>query len=135
MSMGQVPTEELASEFMDFQFSDEVAVQDVHFGSASLASNPKARKALWDYVQGDWDKVSKKMSARPIIMDRFIKLSLSKFATRWVEEDISDFFKDKDTEGWNRAVVQVIDTVRANARYRERDEALVLEWLQVYKYV
>ena len=135
VSMGQTPTIELAKDFMDFQFSDKVAVQDAHFGSASLATNAKARKALWDYVQSNWEKISKKLSARPIIMDRFIKTSLSKFADRDIEESISKFFNEKDTEGWNRAVMEVIDTVGANAKYRERDEALVLEWLQAHSYL
>lgn len=134
-SMGQVPTSALARDFMDFQFSEEVAVQDTHFGSASLASNSKARKALWDYVRSDWAKVSERLSARPIVMDRFVKMSLSRFASHEVEKAIEAFFRDKNTEGWNRAVVQVIDNVRANANYRERDEALVSEWLQTHKYL
>ena len=133
--MGQVPTPALAREFMNFQFSEQVALQDTHFGSASLASNPKARKALWDYVRHDWAKVSQRLSARPIVMDRFIKMSLSKFASHEMQEEIANFFQDKDTERWNRAVVQVVDIVRANASYRERDEALALEWLQTHKYV
>ena len=134
-AMGQVPTADLAREFMNFQFSDDVAVQDINFGLASLGNNPKARNALWDYVQNEWDKVSKKMIATPIIMDGFVKMSLSKFASHDDGQSISEFFKGKDTEGWNRAVVQVIDTVRTNAKYRERDEALVLEWLQAHDYV
>ncbi|KAL9131740.1 MAG: hypothetical protein Q9217_000415 [Psora testacea] len=116
-SMGQAPSADLAKDFMCFQFSEKVAVQDIHFGSASLAANPKARKALWDYVSNDWEKVSKRLSGRPIVMDRFIKMSLSKFASREIEQSISDLFEDKNTQGWNRAVRQVIDTVRANARY------------------
>ena len=133
-SMGQAPSVDLAEDFMDFQFSEKVAVQDMNFGSASLAANPKARRVLWDYVQKNWEKVSKKLSARPIVMDRFIKMSLSKFASHDIEQNISAFFRDKNTEGWNRAVVQVIDTVRANANYRERDEQLVLEWLKAHGY-
>ena len=133
--MGQVPSVDLAQDFMNFQFSENVAVQDVHFGSASLAANSKAREALWEYVQNDWQKVSKRLCARPIIMDRFIKMSLSKFASHEIKQNITNFFNDKDTEGWNRAVVQVIDTVQANANYRERDESIVLEWLTAHGYV
>ncbi|KAL9104446.1 MAG: hypothetical protein Q9163_000598 [Psora crenata] len=134
ISMGQVPSADLAKDFMDFQFSENVAVQDTHFGSASLAANLKAREGLLEYIQNEWEKVSKKLSARPVVMDRFIKMSLSDFATREIEQSISDFFKHKNTEGWNRALVQAIDTVRANAKYRERDEQLVLEWLNAHGY-
>ena len=134
-SLGAVPTPQLAKDFLDFQFSEEVATQDAHFGSASLAANPKVRVILWDYIQAEWAKVSDKLAARPIIMDRFMKNTLSKFASYETEQSISDFFKDKDTSGIDRGLQQVLDKVRTNARYRERDEKLVLEWLQAHKYV
>ncbi|KAG8526283.1 uncharacterized protein KY384_000276 [Bacidia gigantensis] len=133
-AMGQVPTAELAKDFLDFQFSDEVATQDVHTGSISLASNPKGRRVLWDYFRSEWKTVSNKLAARPIIMDRYIKSTLSKYASQEMEQSISDFFKDKNTEGYDRGLQQVLDKVRTNARYRERDEMLVLEWLQAHQY-
>ena len=119
----------------DFQFSDKVALQDVHTGSVSLAANSKVRNALWQYIKENWDTVSKKLSASPVVMDRYLKTCLSKFACHEVEQDIAVFFKDKDTKGYDRGLVQVSDTVQANANYKERDEALVLEWLKAHDYI
>lgn len=39
-----------------------------------------------------------------------------------------------DTKGYDRGLVQVSDTVKANANYKERDQELVLEWLKVHGY-
>lgn len=134
-SLGRVPTPELAKEFIKFVFSNDVATQDVHFGAVSLAANAKLRNVLWEYVQSDWDTVAGKLAARPVTMDRFVKTTLSKFASHEMEKSISAFFEDKDKSGWERAVVQAVDTVRTNARYRERDEKLVQEWLEAHQYV
>ena len=134
LALGKVQTIDLVKSFLDFQFSDKVALQDVHTGSVSLAANSKVRNALWQYIKENWEPVSKKLSASPVVIDRYFKTCLSTFASHEVEKDIAAFFKDKDTRAYDRGLVQVSDTVQANAKYKERDEALVLEWLKTHNY-
>lgn len=135
LALGKVQSTDLVNSFLDFQFSDKVALQDVHTGSVSLAANSKVRNALWEFIKENWDTVSKKLSASGVVMDRYLKTCLSKFASHDVERDIAAFFQDKDTKGYDRGLVQVSDTVKANANYKERDEALVLEWLKAHDYI
>jgi len=135
LALGKVQTTALASAFLDFQFSDKVAIQDMHTGSISLAANSKVRNALWEYIKQHWETVHQKLSGNPVVLDRYIKTTLSKFASHEVERDIAAFFEDKDTKAYDRGLVQVSDTVKANASYKERDEAIVLEWLKAHEYV
>lgn len=135
LALGKVQTTTLAKNFLDFQFTGNVAIQDLHTGSVSLAANSKVRNALWEYIKQHWETVHKKLSGNPVVLDRYIKTTLSKFASHEVERDIATFFKDKDTKGYDRGLVQVSDTVKANASYKERDEAIVLEWLRAHEYV
>ena len=135
LALGKVQTTDLVRSFLDFQFSDKVALQDVHIGSVSLAANSKVRNVLWQYIKESWDTVSQKLSASPVVIDRYFKTSLSRFASHEIEKDIAAFFKDKDTRAYDRGLVQVSDTVQANAKYKERDEELVLEWLKTHDYV
>ncbi|KAL6720210.1 hypothetical protein ACLMJK_002131 [Lecanora helva] len=134
MALGKVQTLDLAEDFLNFQFSSAVAAQDLHTGSISLANNPQVRTALWNYIKQNWDTVYKKLSVNPVVMDRYLKTTLSKFASHEVERDIDTFFKDKDTKGYDRGLVQVADTIKANAIYRERDEDIVVEWLKAHGY-
>ena len=133
-SLGRVQTTDLVKDFLNFQFSDKVAIQDMHTGSIALAANPKARYTLWEYVKENWEKVHEKLSGNSVVLDRYLKSTLQKFASQKIEKDITEFFKDKNTKGYDRGLVQVSDTVRANANYKERDEKLVLEWLQAHGY-
>lgn len=133
-ALGRVQTAELVKDFLDFQFSDAVKVQDVHSGSMALAANPKARDALWQYIKDHWDVVYQKLSGNSVVLDRYLKNSLQKFASHEKEKDISRFFQDKDTKGFDRGLVQVSDTVRGNANYKERDEELLREWLRTHGY-
>ena len=134
LALGKVQTNDLVKSFLDFQFSDKVALQDVHTGSVSLAANSKVRNDLWQYIKENWDTVNKKLSNSAVVMDRYFKTCLSKFASHEVEKDIAAFFKDKDTRAYDRGLVQVSDAVQANAKYKERDGALVLEWLKTHGY-
>ena len=135
IALGKVQTTDLVNDFLDFQFSDQVAIQDVHTGSVSLAANSKVRNELWKYIKENWTAVHEKLSANIVATDRYFKTTLSRFASHEIERDIAAFFKDKDTKGYDRGLVQVSDTVRGNASYKERDEQLVLEWLKAHEYV
>ncbi|KZF20641.1 putative aminopeptidase [Xylona heveae TC161] len=133
-AMGRVDTAELANNYLDFLFSDKVAVQDLHSGAASLGANSKARIHLWQYIKTQWDAIHPKLAANSVVIDRFLKMGLSKFASHEVGQDIAKFFEGKDNRGYDRTLGVISDTVRANANYKERDEKLVLEWLQAHGY-
>ena len=134
-ALGRAQTADLARDFLNFQFSDKVAAQDAHTGSIALAANDKTRDELWSYVKGHWEVVRQRLGGNMVVLDRYLKNTLSKFASFEVEEDIRTFFEGKDTKGFDRGLVQVSDTVTGRARYRERDERLLEEWLGAHGYV
>lgn len=133
-ALGRAQTAELIKDFLDFQFSDQVAIQDTHIGSIALAGNVKARDTMWEWIKENWDKVHEKLSDNFVVFDRYLKESLQKFASHETERDIASFFEGKSTKGYDRGLVQVSDSVRTNANYKERDEQLVLEWIKAHGY-
>lgn len=133
-SLGQVQSADLVEDFLDFQFSDHVAVQDTHSGSVELAANSEMRGVMWEWIKTNWKTVEKKLGGNSIVIDRYLKESLRQFASHSVEKDIALFFQGKNTKGYDRGLVEISDTVRGNANYKERDEQLVLEWLKAYQY-
>ncbi|CAG8402659.1 unnamed protein product [Penicillium salamii] len=134
-ALGRTKDAALVKEYLDFVFSDKVAVQDLHSGAVSLASNSKVRHLLWEYIKENWDAVSTRLSFNNVVFERFVRMGLSKFADHQISEDIAAFFQDKNTVAYDRALVIVADNIRTNASYKERDAALVLEWLQAHGYV
>ena len=133
-SLGRVQTPDLVKEFLEFQFSDKVATQDVHSGSIALAANAKARDTLWGWIKENWEKVHGKLSGNMVVLDRYLKNCLQKFASHEKDQDIKDFFSEKDNTGYDRGLAQVSDTIQGNANYKERDEQLLLDWLRAYGY-
>ncbi|KAI9716983.1 MAG: hypothetical protein M1828_007497 [Chrysothrix sp. TS-e1954] len=134
-AMGRVPSPRLAIDYFTFLMSEAVPIQDVHSGANSLAVNPKARLILWQMIEIRWDHVKKRIGGNSVVMDRFLRMSLSNFADKGVGEDIEYFFGSKDNSGYDRGLGVVKDTIQGNARYKERDTAVVEEWLGARGYL
>ena len=134
-SMGRVQTQELGKEYFDFLLSDRVPIQDIHSGGIALGANAKTRRVQWHCIKDDWEPLKQKISGNPVVMDRYLRTSLNKFASHEVQDDIAKFFADKDNRGYDRSLGIVSDTIAGNASHKDRDEKLVLEWLQAGGYV
>ena len=132
-SMGRVQTPELARDYFNFLMK-EVAVQDVHSGAMALSANGKTRHTLWECIKENWDLVYDRLSENKVVIDRFLRVSLNKFAEESVEKDIEKFFEKKDNSGYDRSLGVVKDTIRGNAQYYEREEKILLEWLNAKDY-
>lgn len=133
-ALGRTKDAALVTDYLDFVFSDKVAIQDIHSGAVSLAANSKVRHLLWQYIKDNWAAVETRLSSNNVVFERFVRMGLSKFADHQISDDIAAFFKDKDTGAYDRALVIVSDNIRTNASYKAREEALVLEWLQTHGY-
>jgi hypothetical protein len=133
-AMGRTKDVALVQDYLNFVFSDKVAIQDIHNGAVSLAANAKMRHLLWEYIKTNWDMVESRLSSNNVVFERFIRMGLSKFADHQIGDDIAAFFKNKNTGAYARALVIVSDNIRTNASYKERDQALALEWLRAHGY-
>jgi aminopeptidase N len=134
-SLGKVQTPELAQEYLQFGFSGKVAIQDVHSVGVSLANNAKVRNEVWEYIKANWDMIYERLSGNMVVLERFVRMCLQKFASSEVEKDIERFFKDKDNTGYDRGLAVVGDTIKGNARYRESDGEIIREWLSAHGYL
>ncbi|KAJ5518446.1 Peptidase M1 alanine aminopeptidase/leukotriene A4 hydrolase [Penicillium expansum] len=133
-ALGRTKDAALVEDYLNFVFSDKVAIQDIHSGAVSLAANSKVRHLLWQYIKDNWSAVETRLSFNNVVFERFVRMGLSKFADHQISDDIAAFFKGKETGAYDRALVIVSDNIRTNASYKEREEALVLEWLQAHGY-
>ncbi|KAF3766168.1 hypothetical protein M406DRAFT_339443 [Cryphonectria parasitica EP155] len=109
--------------------SDCIPASDMDFLSGGLANNRVGRPLLWKFIKENWSQIDQKVGGNPILLDRFIKVSLSKFTSYKDLEELEAFFKDKDTTAFNRTLEAAKDSVRGRAAYRERDAAVLKEWL------
>jgi len=128
-AVGRVRKPEFIQKALDFMLSDKVKTQDKHTPAISLASNHRARRALWECIKAHWDTIYTQLSGNMTVLDRFVKNSLNKFASQDILEDIEGFFQGKDNSGYERGLQIVCDSVRGNINWVSRDKDVVAKWL------
>jgi aminopeptidase N len=135
-ALGRVQAPELAQEFLSFIFSDKVAMQDKHSGTNALAANSKVRIEVWKFIRDNWDTaVHPTLSGNLVVLERFLRFGLNKFADTKIADEIKEFFKNKDNRGYDKGLDVIDDTIRSHAKYVSRDEPVVREWLKSHGYI
>lgn len=114
--------------------SNAVHSADMHVLGASLSANILARPLQWEFMKENWDAVIAKLG-NPVVVDRYMNLSLSRFTDEAVVQDIEEFMKDKDTKSFDRTLGTVKDKIRGRAAYKARDAGALKEWLDVNGYI
>ncbi|EER40511.1 aminopeptidase [Histoplasma capsulatum H143] len=130
LSLGRTKNPDLIKSYGNFLFSSNVAIQDLHTGASAMAGNSQARLVFWNFIKENWPMIEQRLTSNKIVFDRFLRMSLGKFAEHDVGKDIAEFFAGKDQDGIDRGLVIVADTVRTNANYKQREEAIVAGWLK-----
>ena len=134
-SLGRVQTTELAQDYLQFGFSGKVAVQDMHSVGVSLANNAKVRNEVWTYIKANWPMIRERLGGNMVVLERFLRMCLQKYVSFEIESDIEKFFQDKDNTGYDRGLAVAGDTIKGNAKYRERDAEKVRSWLSSHDYL
>jgi hypothetical protein len=108
--------------------SDSVPAADMHVIGVNFATNDVARTVQWKYLRDNWDACVSKLG-NPIVVDRFIQVSLPGFTDLAVLDEMDAFFADKDTKSFDRTLETVKDKIRGRAAYRARDSEGLRMWL------
>ncbi|KAF4589807.1 aminopeptidase 2 [Ophiocordyceps camponoti-floridani] len=111
-AMGAAQDEEaIRTAILPFNFgtsSDSVPAGDMHVLGQALAEHPVGRDAQWAYLKANWEACVAKLG-NPIVLDRFVRLSLGSFVDEGVVSDMDAFFEGKDTGAFNRTLGTVRD--------------------------
>lgn len=100
----------------------------------ALSANPRTRAEFWKYIQENFEEIYATLSKNMVVLDRFLKISLSKFSDRETEQAIAKFFEGRDNRGYDRTLGVIRDSILTRASYRERDAEVILEWLKSHGY-
>jgi aminopeptidase N len=114
--------------------SNAVPSVDMHVLGVGMAANTTARQLQWEFMQKNWDAIVAKLG-NPIVVDRFINVSLRSFTDESAIDEIDAFFKDRDTKSFDRTLGTVKDRIRGRAAYKSRDTASLKEWLNANGYL
>ncbi|KAK6341017.1 hypothetical protein TWF696_009328 [Orbilia brochopaga] len=134
-SLGKAKEHTLITDYLSKMLSDKIPTQNTHYVSSALAMNSDARPHVWEFVKTRWEDIVKLLGGNMVLLDRFVRVTLNKFADEKILEELKAFFEGKDQRGYDRAVKVAIDSVSGNVSWRKRDEMAVTEWLTTKGYL
>lgn len=112
--------------------SGEVRSQDVYPALRSIATNPAGRDLTWRFVKDNWGAFCK-MYEKGKLLGRVIESVCKPLASFEDEADVKAFFTAHPVPEATRTIDQVLESIRINARWRERDRANFASWLKRYE--
>ncbi|UZJ55946.1 hypothetical protein CBS101457_005266 [Exobasidium rhododendri] len=133
LAMGAPQDEKLLDQTIDFMYS-KVKEQDMMYYFATLASNPLARRKLWESTKQHYDELITRFAGN-FTLSRLIEYSVKQFASKKDYQDIQTFFSAKDTRKFKTGLDQGLDAVRARDYWVQDDKEDVKAWLQKEGYL
>ncbi|KAE8352907.1 peptidase family M1-domain-containing protein [Aspergillus coremiiformis] len=134
-SIGSVEEPALIQRALGLALSDEVKNQDIYMPLSSLRNHTAGIEARWTWMKNNWDALYKRLPPGLGMLGTVVQLSTSSFCTEAQLKDVEDFFKNRDTKGFDRAVEQSLDAIRAKINWIKRDRTDVESWLKSNGYL
>ncbi|RLL93184.1 hypothetical protein CFD26_101786 [Aspergillus turcosus] len=133
--LGSAEDPALIQRTLDLASSDEVKNQDIYMPLGGLRSSTTAIEARWNWMKTNWDALYKRLPPGLGMLGTVVQLCTSSFCTEEQLKDVQAFFENKDTKGYDRAVEQSSDAIRAKIQWLKRDRADVESWLKSNGYL
>ena len=134
-SLGRAKDPELIQRTLALSMSDDVKAQDLYLPLTALRTHPEGIKALWKFVQDNWDALEKRLPPSLSMLSTVVSIATSSFTHKEHIEDIQAFFASKNTKGYDKSLAQSCDAISAKAAWIERDSEDVKAWLKEHKYL
>ena len=120
---------ELIQRTIKLPLSDEVKAQDVYYPIAGLRSEKEGAEALWTWMTSKWDALNKKCPASLGGLSHVVQICVGGFTTEAQIKMVREWFQERSTKGFDRALEQSLDGVQAKANWLKRDAGDVGAWL------
>ena len=129
-SLGRVKGTKLIDRALSLPLSDEVKGQDVYLPIAGLRNEAEGIEKLWTWMTENWEPIQKKCPPGLTMLGNLVQMCTAGFTKQEQLDEGQKYFGGRTTKGFDRALEQSSDAVRAKIRWLERDEKDVEGWLQ-----
>lgn len=130
--LGQVPTPELAREYLEWAFDGNVETEELACVIGGLAenSNVAVREVMWQFIKEQWSRVESLYAGSLGIFEPLLQQSLETLVSPEIGDDVKSFFKHKETAEFAQGLAVGVESIAWRASYLERDLDVVRDWLR-----
>ena len=128
-SLGRAKDPELIARTLAFCLSDEVKAQDIYLPISGLRHHAEGVDALWAWVQANWAELERRLPPSLTMLSTVVAMTTAGFTHEHQLRAVEAFFAGKKTHGFDKALAQSADAIRAKAQWVRRDGDHVKAWL------
>ncbi|KAI5966552.1 APE2 [Candida pseudojiufengensis] len=129
-SLGRFEKPEIMDKVADLLLqTDVVKQQDIYIPMQGLRAHKAGVEKLWNWLTINWDKVYSLLPPGLSMLGSVVTLGTSGFTKEEQKQKVEEFFKTKDTKGYNQGLAQSLDIITAKGKWAERDSKLISDWL------
>ncbi|ODV58291.1 M1 family metallopeptidase [Ascoidea rubescens DSM 1968] len=106
-----------------------VKPQDIYIPLRGLRAHKEGTIALFNWLKEKWDKIYALLPPGLSMLGSVVEICLSSYTTETSKSEIEEFFKDKDTAGYNKGIEKSLDRIQSVRSWISRDGKAIEEWL------
>jgi aminopeptidase 2 len=133
-AIGRAKSPALIKRTLTLPLSDEVKSQDIYLPLGGLRTHKDGIEFLWAWMKENWDVLVKTLPPSGSMLSSVVSICTSSFTSKRQIDDIRGFFENRSTKGFDQALAQSLDAIKAKANWVERDGNDVKEWLKEKRY-
>lgn len=97
-----------------------------------LRTHPAGIEAVYNWMTENWDELVQKLPPELNMLDSVVSICTSGFSSHENLERVQKFFEARNTRGFDQALAQSCDSIRAKAAWLARDRKDVHDWANSY---
>lgn len=134
-ALGRARSPELIKRTLTLPLSEEVKGQDIYIPLGGLRTHKEGLEALWKWVKDNWDELEKKLPPGLSMLGTVVSLCTAGFTHPDQSRDIQEFFGARKTKGFDQALAQSLDAIKAKSNWIQRDSEDVKAFLKENGYL
>ncbi|OWB57389.1 peptidase activity, acting on L-amino acid peptides protein [[Candida] boidinii] len=114
-------------------FSKSMAEMDAKFLVESLSRNSTCKKMFWEFIRNSFGKFRKDYSNWTF--DRLLRIFLPGLQSEEYLAEVTKFFEENDTSGFDKGVKQSIDSISSSVSYINKNQSGFESWLKENRFM
>ncbi|VEU23919.1 DEKNAAC105113 [Brettanomyces naardenensis] len=134
-SLGRFEDPVILKRVLSLLLDGTVRSQDIYIPLQGMRSHKVGVELLFKWMCEKWETLYHMLPPGLAMLGSVVQLCTSGFTKEEQYEKVEEFFKGKDTKGFNQGLAQALETIQSKSGWVTRDSKDVEDWLEKNGYL
>lgn len=129
-AFGRFENESILEKVLKMTIDGSIRSQDIYIPMQGMRAHKLGVETLFTWMKKEWDTIYKLLPPGLSMLGSVVQICTSGFTTMEKYQEIEEFFKAKNTKGFDQGLAQSLETIKSKANWVSRDADAVEKWLK-----